>query len=96
MPDDEEVGDIQKKKLDARKANEQLKTALRAALDESAYDRIMNVAVANKELYLNAAQNVMMFYKRAGRKLTEAELLSLLRAIRDQGETKTSITFHKK
>jgi DNA-binding TFAR19-related protein (PDSD5 family) len=94
--EDEEVEDIQKKKLEAKKAQEQLKATLRVALEETAYNRLMNVAVANKELYLTAAQNLLMFYKRAGRKITEEELLKLLHAIKEQKETKTTITFHKK
>jgi len=97
MEEDEgQLEDARKKRLDAKKAQEQLKATLRMALDEAAYDRLMNVAVANSETYLTAAKNVLMFHKRAGRRITESELLSLLRAIKDQGETKTTITFHKK
>jgi DNA-binding TFAR19-related protein (PDSD5 family) len=92
----QQLEDMKKRKLDARKAQEQLKATLRGALDEAAYLRLMNVAVANSEIYLTAAKNVLMFHKRAGRKITETELLSLLRAIREQNETKTTITFHKK
>jgi len=66
------------------------------ALDEQAYARLVNVAVANKELYLTAAKNALMAYKRMGRKIKDAELLTLLRAIKEQTETKTTITFHKK
>ena len=94
---DEDGGDeARKKRMEARKAQEQLKSTLRGALDEAAYERLMNVSVANNELYLTAAKNVLMFFKRAGRRLTETELLALLRAIKDQSETKTTITFHKK
>ncbi len=99
MVGDEEGGGLEearRKKLEAKKAQEQLKSTLRAALEEPAYERLMNVAVANEELYLTAAKNVLMFYKRAGRRITEQELLSLLRAIKEQSETKTTITFHKK
>jgi DNA-binding TFAR19-related protein (PDSD5 family) len=84
------------KRMEAKKAQEQLKATLRIALDETAYDRIMNVAVANEELYLTAAKNVLMYFKQMRRKITESELLSLLRAIKEQNETKTTITFHKK
>jgi len=93
---EEEADEARKQRMEARKAQEQLKTSLRGALDESAYLRLMNVAVANNELYLTAAKNVLMFFKRAGRRLTETELVALLRAIREQSETKTTITFHKK
>ncbi|MFH1785666.1 MAG: DNA-binding protein [Candidatus Micrarchaeota archaeon] len=93
---DEDLEQVKKRKLEARKTQEQLKATLRMALDEGAYNRMMNVAVANEELYLTAAKNVLMYFKRAERKITETELLSLLRAIKEQNETKTTITFHKK
>lgn len=94
--EDAELEEARKKKLDAKKAEEQLRGTLRMALDESAYDRLMNVAVANKELYLEAARNSLVFFKRAGRRITESELLSLLKALKERDEKKTSITFHKK
>ncbi len=96
MGEEEELNEARKKKLDAKKAQEQLKSTLRLALDEAAYERLMNVSVANNELYISAARNVLMYYKRAGRKISEDELLALLRAIKEQSETKTTITFHKK
>ncbi|MCI0504344.1 hypothetical protein L0Y65_06590 [Candidatus Micrarchaeota archaeon] len=94
--DGQQLEDLKKRKLEAKKAQEQLKATLRVALDEAAYERLMNVAVANSETYLSAAKNVLMFHRKAGRKITEKELLSLLRAIKEQSETKTTITFHKK
>jgi DNA-binding TFAR19-related protein (PDSD5 family) len=96
MAEDEELERIKKGRLDTKKAQEQLRTTLRMALEEQAYERLMNVAIANNELFLNAAKNALMFYKRAGRKLSDGEILALLRAIKEQNETKTTITFHKK
>ncbi len=93
---DTEPEEVKKKKLEARQAQEQLRTTLRAALEEPAYDRLMNVAVANNELFLSASRHALMLYKRAGRKIKEEELVALLRAIKEQSETKTTITFHKK
>ena len=69
---------------------------MRMALDEEAYERMMNVSLSSKEMYLVAAKNVLMLYKRMGRKISESELLSLLRAIKGQTEKETKITFHKK
>ncbi len=92
----DEEEEIKKKRLEAKKIQEQLKTTLRVALDEDAYDRLMNVSVANKELYLVAAKNALMFYKKAGRRLRDDEILTLLRAIKGQTEKETTITFHKK
>jgi DNA-binding TFAR19-related protein (PDSD5 family) len=93
---DEELEEARKKKLEARQAQEQLRATLRAALEEPAYDRLMNVSVANNELFLTASKHALMLYKRAGRKIKEEELVALLRAIKEQSETKTTITFHKK
>ncbi|MDD5172432.1 MAG: DNA-binding protein [Candidatus ainarchaeum sp.] len=93
---DEELEQARKKKLEAKQAQEQLKATLRMALDEQAYARLMNVSVGNEELYLTAARNILMGFKRMGRKLTDAEVLSLLQAIRQQSEKKTTITFYKK
>lgn len=95
MEEDElEAG--KKKKADAKKAQEQLKSTLRMALDEAAYERLMNVSVANNELYLIAAQNLLMAFKRMKRKITEAEVVTLLRAIKEQSDAKTTITFRSK
>lgn len=93
---DEELEQARKKKLEAKKAQEQLRATLRMALDEQAYERLMNVAVANNELFLTAAQNILMGFKRMGRKITDAEVLAMLRAIKTQNEPNTTITFHKK
>jgi DNA-binding TFAR19-related protein (PDSD5 family) len=96
MMEDPEAENIKGKRLEAKKAEEQLKTALRMALDDAAYLRLMNVAMANKELYLTAAKNILMANQRAKRKLTDAEVLSFLRAIKEQTEAKTTITFNRK
>jgi len=98
MEDEEAEGveQLRRKRLEARKMEEQLKSALRSVLDEAAYNRLMNVSVANKELYIMAAKNLLAAAKQARRKITDEELLSFLRAIKEQTETKTSITFHKK
>jgi DNA-binding TFAR19-related protein (PDSD5 family) len=93
---DEELDEARKKKLETKKIEEQLKSTLRIALDEAAYDRLMNVSLANNELYLTAAKNVLMLHKRVERRLTEKELLMLLKKIKEQTETKSSITFHRK
>ena len=92
----DEEEEIKKKRQEAKKIQEQLKTTLRVALTEDAYDRMMNVSVANNEMYLMAAKNALMLYKRMGRKIGDVELLSLLRAIKGQTEKETKITFHKK
>jgi len=84
------------KELEARQIEKQLKDALRAALTEPAYERMANVSLANKELYLSAAQQVLHAYKRLRRQINESELLSVLRALRESTEKEGKITFHKK
>lgn len=94
--EDEELEEARKRKAESKKAEEQLKATLRMALEEGAYDRLMNVSVANKELYLEASKNALMFFKRAGRRITDSEILSLLRALKERDAKETSITFQKK
>jgi DNA-binding TFAR19-related protein (PDSD5 family) len=101
--EDNELDEIKKRKLaqkqkelEAKAAEQQLKEALRAALTEGAYARACNVALANKELYLTAAQQVLLASRKIGRRITEAELLTVLRAIKARTEKESSITFHKK
>ena len=76
-----------KKMQEAAKIEEQLKSALRIALEEDAYERMMNVSYANKELYVNAAQRVLMAFKQARRKVTEDEVLFLIRSLKGDNET---------
>ena len=83
----------QKKLMDASKAEEQLKTALRVALDEPGYERLMNISYANQEFYVNVAQNVLMLYKRAGRKITEDEVLHIIRTLKKQTQHEPKIEF---
>jgi len=78
--------------LEAKKKEEQVKGMLRMALTEEAYERLMNVKLANAQLYAMASNQVFNLYQKAGRKITEAELIALLRAIKGT-ERKTKITF---
>jgi DNA-binding TFAR19-related protein (PDSD5 family) len=96
MEGEEGLDDARRKRMEARRVEEQIKASLRVALDEGAYDRMMNVSHANRELYVTTARHVFAVFKRAGRKLTESELLAVLRAVKDQTENETTITFHKK
>jgi len=92
----QDIEQIRKKKIDSKKAEEQLKSSLRIALEEAAYDRIMNISVVNKELFLSASNHVLRVFQRVGRKVSEAELIKILSLLKSQGEKQTSITFHKK
>jgi DNA-binding TFAR19-related protein (PDSD5 family) len=96
---DEGLEAARKKKLESlerekegRKKEEQVKELLRRTLEEAAYARLMNVKLANAQLYGMAANQVFGLYQKAGRKITEAELVSLLKAIKGK-ERETKITF---
>ena len=86
----------QKKMIEAANAGEQLKAALRVALEEGAYERLMNISYANKEFYLNVAQRALMLYKQAGRKLTEEEIIFLIRSLKRQTGHEPTIEFREK
>lgn len=97
--DERELEQIRKKKLEdmqkKQEADEQIKAMLRAILDEEAYDRMINVKIANPELYAKAAQGCLSIYQRLGRKLGNKEVLFLLRRIKG-GEEERRITFERK
>jgi len=86
----------QQKESESREMEKRLKDALRSVLDDAAYTRLSNVALANKELYLTTAQQALHAAKRLGRKLNEKEILTVLKAIKEQTDKDVKITFHKK
>ncbi len=103
MENDQDIEEIRKKRqqeaekaAQERKAKDQLKGALRVALDDAAYDRMMNISVANQDFYFAVARQVVSRYRKTGRSLTEGELLRILRAVKEQTDKKTNITFFKK
>lgn len=94
---EEQMRNERRAKMEAAKDEEQqLKMALRTVLDEKAYGRIMNVRISNASLFSQAAQVSISLYKRAGRKLTEDEVVAILMRIKSQAEHKTRITFDRK
>ncbi|MBU0591240.1 hypothetical protein KKF81_02165 [Candidatus Micrarchaeota archaeon] len=93
---EENASDESQKMGEAKKLHEQLRTSLRIALEESAYERMTNVALANRELYVAAAKYILMAFKQARRKITDDELIKVLKGIKEQNEKRTSITFVKK
>ncbi|MBI5228200.1 hypothetical protein HY988_06430 [Candidatus Micrarchaeota archaeon] len=90
----EREGNAKERAAEAKNAEAQLKSVLRSALEEPAYERLMNVAIANKELYTNTAKQLLMAYQRIGRKIKEEEVIMVLKKINEPVETR--ITFHKK
>lgn len=96
---EDELEEARKKKLEgaqqaleAKKIEEQLKSALRVALSEKAYTRMMNVRIASPQLYAAAARQVLGAYGKIRRQISEEELVSLLQAVRGK-ERETKITF---
>lgn len=97
---EEEPEEIKRKKAEEyqRKAQEReledkLKSALRIALEPDAYERLATVGYGNKELYRVAAQQILMIYSKAKRKITDEELLYLLKAIKQKTQHESTITF---
>ncbi len=88
--------DAEKGQKPAEDAEAQLKSTLRLALEESAYERIINISVANKQFFASVARYALAYFRRAQRKLTDAELLAIINEMKRQNERPTSITFHKK
>ena len=100
---EEEIEEIRKKRLneqkklaEAAKAEEQLRAALRIALDETAYDRLMNISYANKEFYLMVAQRILAIFREVKRKINEDELLYIISSLKNMTEKQTGIRFHRK
>lgn len=88
----QESGASEQDEAQARKREEQAKAMLRVALEDGAYERLMNVRIANRQLYTSAAGNILRLYSKSGRRLGERELIALLRAIKGK-EHETKITF---
>ncbi|MEM3373216.1 MAG: DNA-binding protein [Candidatus Anstonellales archaeon] len=107
--DDEQIQDLreQKKKklqeaIEAYKEQQKLEQIKKAflikVLDSSAFERMMNVKISNKELYDKAVEVLMYLYQQRkineNRKLTEPELRSILSKMINTYEPK--IEFRRK
>lgn len=87
----------QQKFAEAKKAEEQLKSALRVVLEPNAYDRLSNVRHVNRELYVAAAQYALAAYKRFNQRINEQQLLNILTGIKSQtSEGEKKIRFERK
>lgn len=85
-----------RKNEEARQAQEQVKVALRSALDNDAYNRLTNIQHVNPQLFMTAAQSILGLAKRVGRPLNDEEARAILGRIRELNETKTEIRFARK
>ncbi len=94
----QELEHIKKKRneeLQKTKHEEEIKTTLRIILDETAYGRMMNIRIASPEFYMNAVEGCISVYQRVRRKLSDGELLIILRRLKGM-EKETKITFERK
>ncbi len=74
-----------------------MREILRKILDPKAFERLMNIRIANRELYLQLAQ-LLVYASQQGQlrpPVSEQELLSLLNRIK-AGERQGSITIKRK
>jgi len=90
------MNEYQKKLAEQQKIKENLKIALRQILENEAYERMMNVSFSNEQLYMITAQQLIAIAQRAGRKLTEKEVLYVLNAIKQKTTNEPKITFINK
>lgn len=93
-----EAEQIRRKKIEAMFRAQQQDAAIRNAmarlLEADAYGRLMNVRMANPELYVKVVNSILHMARRVGRKLTERELLTLLASLTERKET--DIKIHRK
>ncbi len=92
MNEDEELQKI----LEKKRAEERIKAALRLALTAEAYERMMNVKMANPELFSLASQQVLALYQRTGKKLSDEELKRVLMLFKAQTSHEPKIQIKRK
>ena len=71
-----------------------LRALLLQVLEPAAYERMMNVRIANPDLFANTANAIVYYYQKIKRKLTEKEIITLLTAQTTRKES--SIQIHRK
>lgn len=84
------------KEAEEKKAEEQIKGMLRTVLDENGFERMMNVKLSNSELFMSASQNLIGAFQKLRRKITEDEVLFVLKTIKQRTQRESSITFERK
>ena len=86
-----------KRQMDAYQKEAQLRDILRQIHDSKAFERLMNIRLANRELYLQIAQTVVYAYQggQIKGKMSEEVLVSLVNRMKS-GEKPTSITVKRK
>jgi len=97
----EDLEAMREKKLaelkQAQAVEQQKKFLLKQVVDDAAYERLMNVRLANPELYNNVV-NLLLVYARSGKlasRITEAQILQVLKEL-SGGKRETTITINRK
>ena len=100
MSEDSVPEEMRKKRMQEheqrKKEEDQLKTTLRVVVDENGYQRLLNVKLANEQLFVVASQHILTIFKQVGRKLADKDVLMILRRIKESSEKETKITFARK
>lgn len=99
--DEDELMEMRRKRMaelqQAQEMESQKKSLLRSLVDAKAYERLMNVRLANPELYDQLVSLIAYLY-RGGQvkgKITEAQVLQLLGKLRGR-EREPTITVKRK
>ncbi|MBN2478048.1 hypothetical protein JXB01_02040 [Candidatus Micrarchaeota archaeon] len=80
--ENEKIEELRMKKLQQEQMLQKIKSILRIALDESAYDRMSNIYAMNKELFSAVSKQVIAVYQRLGRRITEKELIMIINKVK--------------
>lgn len=94
---DNKLQEARKRQVAELQKEMQLREALRQILEPDAFERLMNVRMANRELYFQIAQ-MLLYAAQQGKlqgKIGEQELLAILNKIKS-GEKEPTITFKRK
>ncbi len=104
MPEENDNEDAQQKEMKrelmkryrAQQQEQQIRMYMQQILDARAYERLMNVRVSNRELYMQVAQLLVNAAQsnRSIRKINESQLIDLIDRITNRRDTK--IEFKRK
>jgi DNA-binding TFAR19-related protein (PDSD5 family) len=96
MPQDNSKDEELQKILEAKRAEQQLRASLRLALTDEAYERMMNVRISNPSLFSAVAEVLLATFRRVGRKLTDEEVLNILRRFTSMTRRESKIEIRRK
>lgn len=94
---DDRVQELRKRQLAEMQKEAQLREMLRKLLDPQAFERLMNIRISSREMYLQIAQ-LLIYASQQGQlrgQLNERDLISIINKIKSE-EREGSITFKRK